>query len=211
MARLLLHRSTPITLAEASRLPPGARVDNGPHGGRVELLLSDEPLALVQAAYQLGLAVPDASVELVLTPSAALVAAPAPVDAGPPPPPPTTPWGLLDAGQEAAALAAFAADGLDPDGRERVRVLFQSTDPSHVALACRIATAANWRSFVTPLRRVLDHGDVRVRAEAVRAVGVLAGPALSWQIERMIQDPSPEVRRAVIEALAAIEGRGNGR
>lgn len=208
MARLLLHRSTPLTLAEASRLPEGARVDNGPHGGRVELVLAEDAPSLVQAAYQLGAAVPDGVIELEQ--ATALAAAP------PPPtaedlPPPTTPWGLLAAGQEPAALAAFAANGLDPDGRERVRVLFQSTDPVQVALACRIATAANWRSFVTPLRRVLDHGDVRVRAEAVRAIGVLAGPALSWQIERMIQDPSPEVRRAVIEALAAIEGRGNGR
>jgi hypothetical protein len=210
MARLWLHRSTPITLAEASGLPSGARVDNGPHGGRVELELPEEALAWVQAAYQLGQAVPEGKLELEQ--AAALAVAPAAPDAdAPAAAPPTTPWGLLDAGQEAAALAAFAAEGLDPDGRERVRVLFQSTDPSHVALACRIATAANWRSFVTPLRRVLDHGDVRVRAEAVRAIGVLAGPALSWQIERLIQDPSPEVRRAVIEALAAIEGRGSGR
>lgn len=210
MARLLLHRSTPLTLDEASRLPEGARVDNGPHGGRVELVLRDHTPDLVAAAYRLGAAVPDGLIEWVSDPQTTLVPAADPtldelpqVEA--------TPWSLLDAGQEAAALAAFATHGLDPDGRERVRVLFQSTDPVQVALACRIATAANWRSFVTPLRRVLDHGDVRVRAEAVRAIGVLAGPALSWQIERMIQDPSPDVRRAVIEALAAIEGRGNGR
>lgn len=209
MARLLLARSEPITLAEACLLPEGARVDNGPAGGRVELLCAEDPATLARMAYALGQAAPGGRLEVELR--AALVASSPTLD----PlyteeqlPPPDSAWALLERGLEEPALEAFARQGLDPDGRERVRELFQSTDPAQVALACRIATAANWRSFVTPLRRVLDHADVRVRAAAVRAVGALAGPALAWQIERMIQDPSPEVRKAVLEALAAIEGRG---
>ncbi|MCK6503300.1 hypothetical protein L6R53_07870 [Myxococcota bacterium] len=216
MPTLLLSRSAPITLAEAERLPVGARVDNGPGGGQVALELPGRDLAaLLQAAAALARAVPDAvltaqglpdlaapvapALPAPVAPTAAAQGGAAPADADP--------WALLDAGQVDAALLAFAREGLDPAGRERVRQLFQSTAPEQVAVACRIATAAGWRSFVTSIRRVLDHGDTRVRVAAVQAVGALAGPSMQGAAEKMRNDPSPDVRQAAVAAVAAIEGR----
>lgn len=216
MPTLLLSRSTPITLAEAERLPVGARVDNGPGGGLVALEVPGRDLgAMLQAAAALARAVPDAVLTAQGLPDLAALVAPAlpapmaqtaaapdgsaPADADP--------WALLEAGQVEAAMGAFARDGLDPAGRERVRQLFQSTDPSQVARACQVATAASWRSFVTSIRRVLDHGDTRVRVAAVRAVGALAGPSMQGAVEKMRNDPSPDVQQAAREAVAAIEGR----
>lgn len=219
MPTLLLSRSTPITLAEAERLPVGARVDNGPGGGLVALEVPGRDLgALLQAAAALARAVPDAVLTAQGLPDLAAPVAPAlpaPLAQGlaaqsgsaPAAPADADPWALLDAGQVDAAMGAFARDGLDPAGRERVRQLFQSTDPSQVARACQVATAASWRSFVTSIRRVLDHGDTRVRVAAVRAVGALAGPSMQGAVEKMRNDPSPDVQQAAREAVAAIEGR----
>lgn len=213
MARLVLSRSLPITLAEAAALPVGARVDNGAHGGRVELDVPGRDLeALLAAAVALGRAVPDGLLvphdlpDLSAPPPRPKAAAASPEPA-PSQPLPATPWQHLDEGRLDQALGAFAHEGLDPEGRDRVRALGQSTDPEEVALACRIATAAQWRSFVTHIRRMLDHGDTRVRLEAVRAIGSLSGPALSLELEQRAHDPSPEVRQAIKDALASIEAR----
>ncbi|NOY24714.1 MAG: hypothetical protein GXP62_02480 [Oligoflexia bacterium] len=212
MARLVLSRSTPITLAEATALPLRARVDNGAHGGRVELDLPGRDLpVLLDAAFALGAAVPDGILqghdlpgltELDLAPTTT-----DPRQATPSPTAPPTPWDLLEAGPLDPALLAFSDQGLDPDGRERVRTLFHSTDPAQTALACRIATATQWRSFVTSLRRVLNHADTRVRLAAVQGIGAMAGVGMIWQVEKLRQDPSPEIRQAVAQAIAAIESR----
>lgn len=211
MPTLLLSRSAPITLAEAERLPVGARVDNGPGGGQVALELPGRDLAaLLQAAAALARAVPDAVLTAQGLPDLAAPVAPAlpaPAEQTAAAPDAVDAWALLGAGQVDAALLAFARDGLDPAGRERVRQLFQSTAPEQVAVACRIATAAGWRSFVTSIRRVLDHGDTRVRVAAVQAVGALAGPSMQGAAEKMRNDPSPDVRQAAVAAVAAIEGR----
>jgi len=227
MARLLLSRSTPITLAEASQLPVGARVDNGAHGGRIELVLPDRDLdALIQGAFALGAAVPTARLQghdlpelkrlaplaaVPMVPSdpqaGAAVVASAASSAAPTLPLQPTPWQLLEDGQQDQALAAFVDYGLDSDGRQKVRTLFKSTDPGDVTLACQIATVTQWRSFVTSLRGVLAHADTRVRVAAVQGVGALSGVGMIWQLQKLSEDSSPDVRDAVVRAVADIESR----
>jgi HEAT repeat protein len=61
-----------------------------------------------------------------------------------------------------------------------------------------------WRSAVTQIKPCLRHADSRVRLEAVRAIGLLGGPAFSVQLRGMAQDPAPEVREAVAEAIGKL-------
>lgn len=117
------------------------------------------------------------------------------------------PWDLLDSGDRAGAERVFAAGyELDMNGRDRLRELFNSTDPDTCAFACRVIGATNWKSFATNLRRVLNHADVRVRRDAVTALGKLAGVVMLNAVEPLLNDPSPEVRiaaRAAVEAINA--------
>ena len=117
---------------------------------------------------------------------------------------PTNPWARLDLGDIDRAAARFAGHTLDGPGRERVRGLLRSTDPLELALGCRVAGATVWRSAVTQIKPCLRHADSRVRLEAVRAIGLLGGPAFSVQLRGMAQDPAPEVREAVAEAIGKL-------
>ena len=114
------------------------------------------------------------------------------------------PWSLLDAGKVEDAERVFAHQGLTSQGRDRVRAMLRSTEPEDVALACRIARLTRWRSVVHNLRGLVRHADVRVRCDAVEAIGVLAGPALEPALRPLLQDPSPEVQAAAIAAIAAL-------
>lgn len=118
---------------------------------------------------------------------------------------PDDPWRLWDEGDEDTAEAAFAAHELDARGRARVRSMLQSTDPQQVAHGCRIARLVGWRTAATSLRRLLSHADTRVREEAVKAIGDLAGPALVPSVRLLINDASPEVRAAAVSALMKLE------
>lgn len=118
---------------------------------------------------------------------------------------PDDPWRLWEEGDEESAWGAFGAHELDSKGRARVRAMLQSTDPAQVAVGCRIARLTQWRSTVTSLRRLLGHADTRVREEAVKAVGALAGPALVPSVRMLLNDNSPEVRSAAVSALMKLE------
>ena len=201
MPRLVL--TFPDGLPE--RVPPGLVAD--PQRGAAWVDLPPALPALVGTVVALARALPHAMFAVEATPAEAAVVAAAPPPADADATEPQGAWALLDAGRVDAALATFAVEGLDTAGRDRTRALVASTDPEQVALACRIAAAATWRSFVTPMRRLLEHGDVRVRTQAVRAIGALAGPSLHASLQRLSGDPSPEVRAAVTRALAAIEAR----
>lgn len=118
------------------------------------------------------------------------------------------PWAALDSGDRALAERIFASGyELDMLGRDRTREMFNSTDPDTCALACRIVGYTNWKSFATSLRRVLDHGDVRVRRDAVTALGKLAGLVMLPAVEGLLNDPSPEVRAAAKGAADTINAR----
>lgn len=133
---------------------------------------------------------------------AALVPVSAVGDEGPLP---ADAWEAWDAGDGAGALRALRARGLDSDGRARVRALMQSTDPAEVAQGCELACAAQWRSSVQAMRRLLQHADTRVRQAAVTAIGELAGPALVPSVRMLLRDASPAVRGAAVAALMKLE------
>lgn len=222
MATVTFSCREPLGLEAAAALPAGARVDNGPEGARVLLALdlADLP-GLLQRVAALARALPDATLSVeglepgtaLALPSSETVAGPASTPSRPAPPPSAPlppgagPWELVSARRYAEARAAFAGTALDSQGRDRVRELLHSTDPEEVALACDIAGSTQWRSFVTSMKRFLDHADTRVRVAAVRAIGQLSGPAMIWQLRKLEQDPSPEVRQAVQAAIDGIEGR----
>lgn len=184
MARLELTRDTPLTDDERAALPAG--VDDPPAAGAVASAAApDDPAALVGLAVLLARAVPTASVRWVET--ALQAPRPEPVDPSEPPPP--------------------AATGpLSTDGRDAVRRLLQSTNPSEAVDGCRRAQAAEWRSAVTLIRRLLTHSDTRVRLAAVQAIGALAGPGLVPALRRLESDPSPDVQAAATAAIATLDG-----
>ena len=201
-----LHRQSPLSPLEVSRLPGGCIVVEG-QGEVVARANVELPLAdFVRLAVAMGRAVPDARVEV---PETRMATTQAP-KAEPPPKPATPetddPWQLVAAGHYDAAEEKLKGKALDTQGRERLRELLQSTDPVKIAAGCRLARATQWRSAVSSIRRHLDHADTRVRKAAVEAVGSLAGPGLVPTLQRMRQDASPEVRQSVEAAIREIEG-----
>lgn len=208
MPILELRRSSPLSAAEIARLPDRCRAVPEPADDHVVARAEvDLPTAeLARFAFALGQAVPDA--ELAVTEPPAQVDTPAEdtgeadddIDRN-------DPWALLDAGRIDEAEAAFDGFSLDMEGRDRVRRLYMSTDPKEIALGCRIAGLTGWKSMATNMRRSLNHADTRVRRDAAWAIGKLAGPALIPPLQRLLDDPSPEVREAASEAIAAIEER----
>ena len=208
MARLVLTLSSPLSLSAAAALPEGCAVENGPAGATVRAELRDEDLVgLVAMTAALARALPEAQIRLEGVPVAGAEARPvterteAAAGAG------ADAWDLVEAGRAEEALVVLAGKALDSAGRDRVRELVQSGDPAQVVLACRIAAATDWRSFVTTMRALLGHAEAPVRAAAVRAIGALAGPSMTWQLLKLGQVADAQVRAAVIEAVAAIEGR----
>lgn len=234
MPTFILHRDRPLTEEEWGRLPQGAVVvtDTTDVVARADV---DGPLLdLLVFTAQVARAVPDARLVLRLSAAVSDVAAgspqvsavqtlPVPSDPSAAPTTPSAagagvpsdpallredPWALLDKGEIARAEQRFALGyELDMTGRDRVREMFNSTDPATSALGCRLAGYTNWKSFVTTLRRAVDHADVRVRRDAITAIGKLAGPALVPAVEDKLKDPSPEVQAAASEALARIRSR----
>ncbi len=225
MATLVFTRPTPLSLADAARLPSTAVVDNSGAGAVVRMSVDAADLgAVVDAAVTLGRLLPDATVTVeglaspalpAVVPDAATddVAAErvGSADAAPPPAAPPTdtddPWELVRQRRFDEVLAVLAGTALDSLGRDVVRELLSSTDPEEVALACDIARITQWKSFVSTMRRKLDHADTRVRVAAVRAIGHLSGPAMIWHLQKLSGDASADVQAAVADAVAEIEGR----
>lgn len=200
-----LRRSSPLTAVEQSRLPAGC--DKVDHDGDLiaRAAAPSSPADLVAFAVLVARAVPDARVAWV---EMALLPPPAPPEnASAAPDPSGNPWELLSEGDVEAAVAILEGQSLDSEGRAAVRTLLQDTDPARVAAGCRVARATGWRSSVSSIRRLLGHGDTRVRLAAVEAVGVLAGPGLVPALERVMgNDASPEVRAAATAAIVRLEG-----
>lgn len=232
MPGFTLHRDHPLSEEEWSRLPGGSEIvsDGTDVVARADV---DGPLLeLLHFVAVLARAVPDARMVVRQTAAVTDISAGIPqisalntlpgiadgraglplADEAAPPPDPSLmredPWDLLDRGEFERAEQRFAMGyDLDPAGRDRVRDMFNSTDPATSALGCRLAGYTNWKSFVMTLRRALEHADVRVRRDAVTAIGKLAGPALVPALEERLRDPSPEVQQATREALARIASR----
>lgn len=237
MPTFTLHRDRALTEDEWSRLPRGSSVVTDGTDTVVRADVDGPLLDLLAFCANLARCIPDArllirqsqavidvaagnAVSVMETLPALVEDGSAPIDASmasatsqaAPPLDPALmredPWELFDRGDLVRAEARFAMGfELDMAGRDRVRELFNSTDPATCAFACRLSGYTNWKSFVTTLRRVVDHGDVRVRRDAVTAIGKLAGPAMSPVLEDKLRDPSPEVQAAARAALALITSR----
>ena len=237
MPTFTLHRDRALTEEEWSRLPRGSVAVNDGTDTVVRADVDGPLLELLSFCASLARCIPDArllirqsqavidvaagtSLSLVETLPALASEHSAPMDVamssavsqdGPPMDPALMredPWDLLDRGDLIRAEARFALGyELDMVGRDRVRELFNSTDPATCALGCRLSGYTNWKSFVTTLRRAVDHADVRVRRDAVTAIGKLAGPAMSQVIEEKLKDPSPDVVAAARKALITISAR----
>ncbi len=142
------------------------------------------------------------------------VARPAPAPAAPTIPTPVAapsgpdPWALLKRGKREAAEAAFKVHRLDDNGRQQVRELLSSGAPEEVALGCRISRLTKWKSASAMIGRVLYRDDPKVRMEAVRALGVLAGSGMEPALHMLLRDAEPDVRRAAQRAINQIQRRG---
>lgn len=235
MPTFILHRDRPLQEEEWSHLPRGCEVvtDGSDVIARADV---DGPLLeLLHFVALLARAIPDARLVIRQTAAVLDLGAGAPRVAGvqtlPTLAEPSTsrglesatsssevpadpallredPWELMDRGEVVRAEQRFALGfELDMAGRDRVRDMFNSTDPATCALGCRLAGYTNWKSFVTTLRKATEHADVRVRRDAVTSIGKLAGPAMVPVIEARLKDPSPEVQQAAREALIRISSR----
>lgn len=226
MPILELRRDAPLSPRERALLPGGCLpVTDEP--GVLARANSTVPLPrLIQLAVAMGRAVPDAQIGVIEEVGNEQLYSVAKEE---PPPPkiadaavqaaaprrtfddhkltaddPGNPWARLDLSDLDKAAARFVGHTLDGPGRERVRAYLRSTEPKELALGCRIAGLTVWRSAVTQIKPCLRHADSRVRLEAVRAIGLLGGPAFSVQLRGMAQDPAPEVREAVAEAIGKL-------
>ena len=223
MPTIELRRPSPLTRRERTLLPGGLDLieDEPPVLARIQLYV---PLPkFVEVAVQLSRAIPDAEIRVVEdagTPTSTL----------PPSPPkdraseqahralvpkkrtfddhgledddPDNPWSALDLSDIDHATARFEGHKLDSNGRDRVRRMLRSTDPTELAAACRIARITEWRSMAQSIKRCARHADTRVRLEAVLALTELGGPSMSLAVRPLLDDAAPEVRAAAEQAMA---------
>ncbi|MCK6517741.1 hypothetical protein L6R46_22090 [Myxococcota bacterium] len=232
MPVLLLRRDAPLTDAERARLPAGAASVNEPGGVIARLTVDGEPSRVISAAVALARAVPDAEF-VVRVPAteasvgglagvAGVAAAPVVSDSpaqaeegaaeGAAPAEAAEqdfvdPWVALDRGERDRAMRRFAAVPLTGDGRERVRRMVLSANPVEVIDALRIARVTDFKSFFSSARRVSDHSDPAVRAEAALAIGTLAGFSQLTLLEKMLKDADASVRESAKQAISLINTR----
>lgn len=208
VARAEIERPLPDLLAFVAALArsiPDARLRIEVPAANIEIGASNLPIVLGSAPVTVSSNTETALVmsQAVAAPTQSAATLPADTDLTG-----LNPWDLLDAGDRAGAERVFAAGyELDMNGRDRARELFNSTDPDTCAFACRVIGYTNWKSFATNLRRVLNHGDVRVRRDAVTALGKLAGVVMLNAVEPLLNDPSPDVRVAARAAVEAINSK----
>jgi hypothetical protein len=121
-------------------------------------------------------------------------------------PPPPDAWALLDAGELDAARALLTAGPLSYPDQSKLRRLFSDRDTAKLVFALEVATATDFRSAASSLRRLLSHDSADVRLAAVRAAGALAGPSMTVPVRRRLEDPSedPAIQQAAAEALEAL-------
>ena len=228
MPTLELRRSSPLTRRERSLLPGGLELieDEPPLRARIQLYV---PLPKsVEVAVVLARAVPDADIRVVeeagsrpgqqaqaqLPPSPPKDRTPDKAhralvpkkrtfdDHGLEDDDPDNPWSALDLSDIDRAAARFQGHKLDSNGRDRVRAMLRSTDPTELAAACRIARVTEWRSMAMAIKRCVRHADTRVKLEAVQALAALGGPAMGLAVRPLLKDPAPEVRAAAEAAMA---------
>lgn len=193
MPVLLLTRATPLTPEEAARLPRGAVAADGTDGvvARADVELPQG--GLLAFAVALGRAVPDAVFAVQEGPAAEL--------------PDADPWRLVEEGRFAEAERVFAAGrALEADGRARLRAMWRLPDAEVVALGCRIARVAGWRSAASDLRSLLGHAHPLVRRDAALALGDLAGPSVLPSLRPLLTDPDAEVRAAAQATTGKLGG-----
>ncbi|MCK6520577.1 hypothetical protein L6R49_03960 [Myxococcota bacterium] len=228
MPVLLLRRDAPLNDAERARLPAGATSVNEPGGVIARLTVDGETSRVISAAVALARAVPDADFVVRVPATEASVSgvagaqgvaavvsdAPAQAEvAGEEAPAEAAeqdfvdPWVALDRGERDRAMRRFAAVPLTADGRERVRRMVLSANPVEVTDALRIARVTDFKSFFSNARRVSDHSDPAVRAEAAMAIGSLAGFSQLTLLEKMQKDPDATVREAAKQAIQLINTR----
>lgn len=118
-------------------------------------------------------------------------------------------------GHEPSAVRRHALESLGYSGRKEIppliRAAYRSTDPLWVAAALfamgRSADTA-WEKSILPM---LDHPDLDVQIEAVRASGALELKAARGLLMTMLQDYDEldvELRRVIIWSLSQIGGKG---
>jgi hypothetical protein len=211
MTTLLLRRTSPLSVRELSQLPRGCVGVQGESDIIARATIKLPLPRLLSFAVAMGRAIPDARFESfeeaegeLPPPGPEAELPPAELELAEEP----DPWALIAAGDYNGAEAVLGRRAaLDPDGRDRVRALLGSTDPAEVALACRLARLTRWKSLAQNMRSLVQHADVRVRRDAVTAMGVLTGPAFVPVVRPLLQDPSPEVREAAAAALAQLGGK----
>lgn len=115
-------------------------------------------------------------------------------------------WALLEAGKPDEARALLTAGPLSYPDQSKLRRLFSDRDADKLVFALEVATATDFRSAASSLRRLLGHSAVEVRLAAVRAAGALAGPSMTVPVRRVLEDASEDeaVKQAAAEALQAL-------
>lgn len=227
MPSLILRRATPLTAAEASRLPPACKIPD--HDDVVARADVEAPLAeLLALAAAMGRAVPDARFEAHVPASSASVdglavealtaedigaaLVPASEDAQQAPGEDFStldPWELLDAGDVNRALARFQLGWtLESEDRDRIFRLAKHPEAAKNAIALHIARHTDYKSFIMHARRLAQSEDARVREAAALAIGALGGPSQEPLLETIRDnDKVPAVRQAAQAGLDDIASR----
>ncbi len=96
----------------------------------------------------------------------------------------------------------------DPDGA--VRRIGTGGDPQSLRGAALVVEHFRLRRHANWARQLLQHPDADVRASAARALGAVGAPGQLTPLNRLLDDPRPEVRLAAIHALRTL-GERTGR
>jgi hypothetical protein len=137
------------------------------------------------------------------------VEAPAPPPRPPPPPPapveppPPTAWNLLDRGDEAEALAIFAA-GLSIADQQEVSRRLESRTPEIQLQALKVARVGAYTNASYSARGLLRSADPVLRRAACEALGELGRASQASLLRPLVDDPDEGVAAAAKAAMAAM-------
>ena len=84
---------------------------------------------------------------------------------------------------------------------------FASNVAHHMIFVCDASIRFKWKTMVLKLRMGLRHPDADVRCAILKAIGLLAGPALSPSVQLLLSDPEESVRKEAAKALRRLKKR----
>jgi len=115
---------------------------------------------------------------------------------------------LLNKGKTDEAMEVLASVlPLSQTDHVAIHQHFTSNLSINMIFVCEASIRFQWKTMVLKLRTGLRHPDAKVRSIILKAIGLLAGPALLPSVQLLTSDPDESVRKEAARALKRLKRR----